>query len=310
MTSQFYEITVREEKFGYLLVHSDENESEIVGNLLAQSLKTRIAYELAEEFVRTNVSIDDQLVKELIKERDFDSNMIIELMKELKMRLDIPRIAILISSPVEFKQHELTKLKYRIEHKGTIQSLIDSKQLLIFKNLDSEMSTDQLKQMMNNFIIDLIDWGLNNCYYYVGSIQEKIQLYRVSYKNCQWVKQNIKAEKNIPIYFNDFSLKYLTMQLTTDGVFDSFYHYYLKKKEIDVDEMINIAESLYMNNYNVTQTAENLFLHKNTLIYKLKKYEDVFGIEIRKNFQDKVLFYLIANFYREEKRQKQVGVQL
>ena len=57
----------------------------------------------------------------------------------------------------------------------------------------------------------------------------------------------------------------------------------------------------------LTQAAEELFLHKNTLIYKLKKYEEVFQIDIRGSFQGKILLILISYMLREQNHKVQVG---
>ena len=44
--------------------------------------------------------------------------------------------------------------------------------------------------------------------------------------------------------------------------------------------------------YNVSETARKMFLHRNTLIYRLDKIENATGLNIRK-FADAVTFRLI-----------------
>lgn len=67
------------------------------------------------------------------------------------------------------------------------------------------------------------------------------------------------------------------------------------------------ADALYENNFNISQAAESLFLHKNTLIYKLKKYEETFQIDIRGDFKGGFLFILIASMMKEYQKRQQVG---
>jgi carbohydrate diacid regulator len=58
-------------------------------------------------------------------------------------------------------------------------------------------------------------------------------------------------------------------------------------------EMINTAEEFLENSLNVSETARKLYLHRNTLTYRLDKIEKATGLNIRK-FSDSVTFRLIT----------------
>lgn len=58
-------------------------------------------------------------------------------------------------------------------------------------------------------------------------------------------------------------------------------------------EMINTAEEFLENSLNVSETARKLYLHRNTLTYRLDKIEKATGLNIRK-FSDAVTFRLIT----------------
>jgi carbohydrate diacid regulator len=65
-------------------------------------------------------------------------------------------------------------------------------------------------------------------------------------------------------------------------------------KEIFSDgEMINTAEEFLENSLNVSETSRKLYLHRNTLTYRLDKIEKATGLNIRK-FSDAVTFRLIT----------------
>ncbi len=59
------------------------------------------------------------------------------------------------------------------------------------------------------------------------------------------------------------------------------------------EEMINTAEEFLLNSLNVSETSRNLYLHRNTLTYRLDKIEKETGLDIRK-FSDAVTFRLIT----------------
>lgn len=63
------------------------------------------------------------------------------------------------------------------------------------------------------------------------------------------------------------------------------------------EEMINTAEEFLENSLNVSETARKLYLHRNTLMYRLDKIERATGLNIRK-FGDAVTFRLITILYK------------
>lgn len=62
-------------------------------------------------------------------------------------------------------------------------------------------------------------------------------------------------------------------------------------------EMINTAEEFLENNLNVSETSRNIYVHRNTLMYRLDKIERATGLNIRK-FSDAVTFRLISVLYK------------
>ncbi len=56
-------------------------------------------------------------------------------------------------------------------------------------------------------------------------------------------------------------------------------------------ELEHTALVFFDNNLNITETANELFIHRNTLIYRLNKLEGITGYDIRK-FNDAINYYL------------------
>ena len=58
------------------------------------------------------------------------------------------------------------------------------------------------------------------------------------------------------------------------------------------EDMVNTAEEFLENSLNVSETSRNLYMHRNTLMYRLDKIERVTGLNLRK-FSDAVTFRII-----------------
>ena len=59
------------------------------------------------------------------------------------------------------------------------------------------------------------------------------------------------------------------------------------------EELAGTAEEFLGNDLNVSETARNLYMHRNTLMYRLDKLERLTGLNLRK-FSDAVTFRVIT----------------
>ncbi len=63
------------------------------------------------------------------------------------------------------------------------------------------------------------------------------------------------------------------------------------------DDMAATAEEFLESSLNISETSRNLFMHRNTLMYRLDKIERITGLNIRK-FSDAVTFRVISILYK------------
>lgn len=61
--------------------------------------------------------------------------------------------------------------------------------------------------------------------------------------------------------------------------------------------MVNTAEEFLRNSLNVSETSRNLFMYRNTLLYRLDKIEKATGLNIRQ-FPDAVSFRVLTVLYK------------
>lgn len=99
------------------------------------------------------------------------------------------------------------------------------------------------------------------------------------------LKQNIQV-----ILFETYNLALIMNQLKRDS---SVFYDVLKSHIHPVNdlELEQTALTFFENNLNITETANKLFIHRNTLIYRLNKIETMTHYDIRK-FNDAINYYL------------------
>ncbi|MDD4275658.1 MAG: helix-turn-helix domain-containing protein [Clostridia bacterium] len=57
-------------------------------------------------------------------------------------------------------------------------------------------------------------------------------------------------------------------------------------------DMVDTINSFYENDLNISQTSKKCFMHRNTLIYRLNKIENITGLNIKK-FEQALILKLI-----------------
>ncbi|QIK70890.1 PucR family transcriptional regulator [Erysipelothrix sp. HDW6C] len=300
-----FEITVHDQTFGSLWVNGEES-LKMMSSLLLESLTTRIMYEMNEQRLQQKITKDDELIEILLKKDAFDRKRVIELSEELEIDQDKTRIAILVTHETGFDRNEVVRLKLKEDSKELIYSLIDAKTLLLFKDVPETLSNDKLKKHVLKYINGLQNWGLSDSSYSIGSMQNKLINYKESYQNCVWLYQHKRSQATIT-FFMDYLSEYYVKQVPIDSIRNYFDYYVDRAKGLDAEELIEITERLFQNSFNITQTADDLYIHKNTLIYKLKRYETIFDIDVRGSFEGKVFLMLIIEALKEHQQQKQVG---
>ncbi len=70
------------------------------------------------------------------------------------------------------------------------------------------------------------------------------------------------------------------------------------------EEMYETAEAFLESSLNVSETSRNLYMHRNTLMYRLDKIERITGLNIRK-FSDAVTFRILSVLHRLLGRKKE-----
>ena len=58
---------------------------------------------------------------------------------------------------------------------------------------------------------------------------------------------------------------------------------------LEDEEAMNTINRFFENSLNISETARQLYLHRNTLVYRLERIEKAIGLDIR-NFEDAMTF--------------------
>lgn len=129
----------------------------------------------------------------------------------------------------------------------------------------------------------------------VGSRVGDVLNIKDSYNNaldCLEIGKLIDKETNI-YYFDDYLLPIIVSKIKYDELETLLGGFNVNYEDIIEDEEVLFTGLKFLeNNLSVPLTAEKLYIHRNTLVYRLNKLERDVGLDLRK-FKDALIFYLM-----------------
>ena len=131
-----------------------------------------------------------------------------------------------------------------------------------------------------------------HCSVGIGTIVNNIKDLARSFKEAQTaleVGKVFDTEKPI-VSYNNLGIARLIYQLPTT-LCEMFLKEVFKKGSIDSldHETLFTIQRFFENNLNVSETSRKLFVHRNTLVYRLEKIKKITGLDLRE-FEDAIVF--------------------
>ena len=126
----------------------------------------------------------------------------------------------------------------------------------------------------------------------IGTVAEHLRELADSYKDAQTaidVGKVFDTEKSI-INYENLGIGRLIYQLPTT-LCEIFLSEVFKKNSIDSldQETLFTINKFFENNLNVSETSRKLFVHRNTLVYRLEKIKKLTGLDLRQ-FDHAIVF--------------------
>ena len=226
--------------------------------------------------------------------------------KELKLDYDMPRIVYLvsISDQDEGVIFEILYGMYPEKGKNFVINL-DEKNIAVIMEAQELQTTKQIEAIATTIISTVRSEAMINISVGIGSRVMNLRDISVSYREAQAAVEigNVfDGEKDI-LNYESLGIGRLIYQLPIK-LCQMFIDEVFKKGSIEKLDQENILtiQRFFENSLNISETARKLFIHRNTLVYRLDKILKLTGLDLRE-FDDAIIFkvemmvkkYLAAN---------------
>ncbi|MBO5928571.1 MAG: helix-turn-helix domain-containing protein [Clostridia bacterium] len=226
--------------------------------------------------------------------------------RELHFNGDVSRVVLLvhIHTPSEISAFDVIQNLFPEKNKDFVIN-INETDIAVVKELRSRVESKDLEKLAQSIADTLGSEFYTQISVGIGTAVEGIKELARSFKEAQValeVGKVFDTEKTIVSYDN-LGIARLIYQLPTT-LCDMFLREVFKRGSIDSldQETLFTIQRFFENNLNVSETSRKLFVHRNTLVYRLEKIKRLTGLDLRE-FDDAIVFkvalmvkkYLMAN---------------
>lgn len=268
-----------------MLIHGDGDDIYTIGKLVAFQIQNLLsAYKEKydkENFIK-NVLLDNMLLVDIYNKA-----------KKLHIEAEARRLVFVIETNKHRDSNamEVMKSLFTGRH-GAYITAVDEENIILVKELEKRDTYEEMHQLAKT-IVDLLNTeAMINAKIAYGTIVQNIKDISRSYNEAKMAMDVGKIfydEKSV-IAYNKLGIGRLIYQLPIplckmfmDEVFPG-----TTPDEFDEETLLTIRK-FFDNSLNVSETARQLYIHRNTLVYRLDKVNKATGLDLRV-FEDAITF--------------------
>ena len=244
-------------------------------------------------------------IKNIVLDNILPSDIYIKA-KELHFNTEDPRIVFLIKffGKTDMMPFEMLQNMFPDKSKDYVIS-VGEQDIVLVKELKPGTDIKDIEKMATNIADTLSTEFYTKVAIGISTIVDNLKDLAKAYQEAQValeVGKVFETEKNIVSYEN-LGIGRLIYQLPTT-LCEMFLQEVFKKgnlESLDRETLMTI-QCFFENNLNVSETSRKLFVHRNTLVYRLEKIRKITGLDLRE-FEHAITFKvaLMVNKYLNSK---------
>ncbi len=282
---QFFKVFDENQLEYIILAKGETDDVYMIGKIAAFQIQNLlVAYK--ERFDK------DNFIKNLL----LDNLLLVDIYnraKKLHIDTDVRRIVFIIETKNEKDNNALETVRniFSAKSKDFITA-VDEKNIILVKEVKANETYEDLNKTAK-VIVDMLNTeAMSTVHVAYGTIVNEIKEVSRSYKEAKMAldvgkifygNRNIIAYSNLGIGRLIYQLPIPLCKMFIKEIFDG-----KSPDEFDEETLITINK-FFENSLNVSETSRQLYIHRNTLVYRLDKLQKSTGLDLRV-FEDAITF--------------------
>ena len=282
---QFFKIFDEHQLEYILLVEGTTDDTYMVGRLASFQVENLlVAYK--ERFDK------DNFIKNLL----LDNLLLVDIYnraKKLHIETTVRRVVYIIETKNERDVSSLEAVKSLFSSRNKdFVTAVDERDIILVKEMKEGSAYEDLDRVARSVIDELNSIGILNVTVSYGTIVNEIKEVSKSYKEAKmaldvgkifYTSENIVAYSRLGIGRLIYQLPMPLCKMFIREIFDG------KSPDEFDEETLSTINKFFENSLNVSETSRQLYIHRNTLVYRLDKLQKTTNLDIRV-FDDAITF--------------------
>lgn len=300
-------IRVGDKIVGVVGVYGHPNEVRILANLVKKAVELSLEQHVISEQVKLVTDLKQQILRKLIYDEEIEKNNeeLLCLARLVNVDLAINRYAIIL----EIKDYSVKDSIEFLKNANKLEDFLQAhhyldqddfygvinQYLVIFKKIPTNHSTahKNLLSQMSESITRKYGFETRIAR---GSFHPGLSGYRKSYLEARALLKINPYDGIRDINVLEVKVDYLLNQINGEDLahfVEPLYRRILDKKGQVQPWIIETTKALFEHHFNLAEAAKALFIHKNTMTYRVKRLQTLTGLEIGKNFYHMIMLKLL-----------------
>ena len=226
----------------------------------------------------------DNFIKNLL----LDNLLLVDIYsrsKKLHIQTDVPRVVMIVETGSEKDNNalELTRAHFGSNSKD-FTTAVDENNVIVVKELSDGSAAKEIDKAAQSLEAYLKKEGIKNVRIAYGTVVQEIKEVSRSYKEAKMTldvgkiffdERDIVAYSELGIGRLIYQLPIPLCKMFIKEIFDG------KNPDEFDEETLTTINKFFENSLNVSETSRQLFIHRNTLVYRLDKLQKSTGLDLR-----------------------------
>lgn len=288
---------IDEGELAYILVARGSSDDTYVIGKIAVSQIQQLMTAYKERFDRNNffqnLILDNLLLVDVYNRA-----------KKLHIEVAVPRVVLIIETKTEKDSTAAELLGGMFSpQSGDFITAVDESNVILIKSLAPDEGYEEVEKTANTIVDMMNTEAMMNVRVAYGTIVQELKDVSKSYKEAAMaldVGKIFYVEKKVNAY-GRLGIGRLIYQLPVNLCKIFIEEIFGENGPADFDEeTLTTVNKFFENNLNVSETSRQLFVHRNTLVYRIEKLEKSTGLDVR-TFDDALTFkiaMMVVNYMK------------
>lgn len=213
--------------------------------------------------------------------------------RELRFNSEVSRVCMLIkiTSKTDISAYDVVQNFFPDKTKDFVIN-INETDIALVKEIRAGIDSKDIEKLAGSIVDTLSSEFYTHCVIGIGTVVTGIKDLARSFKEAQVALEVSKVfdTEHVIASYDNLGIARLVYQLPTT-LCEMFLKEVFKRGSIESldQETLFTIQRFFENNLNVSETSRKLFVHRNTLVYRLEKIKKLTGLDLRE-FEDAIVF--------------------